>query len=30
MFKASVTSSDYSLENIEADAKNFGTDLQSL
>jgi len=30
MFKASVTSSSYTLENIEADAKNFGTDLQSL
>lgn len=30
MFKASVTSSSYSLTDIETDAKNFGTDLQSL
>ena len=30
MFKASVTSSDYTLANIETDAKTFGTDLQSL
>ena len=30
MFKASVTSSDYALANIETDAKTFGTDLQSL
>ena len=30
MFKASITSSNYTLENIEADAKSFGTDLQSL
>ena len=30
MFKASYTSSSYSLANIEADAKTFGTDLQSL
>jgi hypothetical protein len=29
MFKASVTSSDYTLTNIESDAKSFGTDLQS-
>ena len=29
MFKASVTSSDYSLTNIESDAKTFGTDLQT-
>lgn len=30
MFNASITSSDYTLENIEADVKSFGTDLQSL
>lgn len=30
MFKASITSSSYTLENIEADAKTFGTDLQAL
>lgn len=30
MFKASVTSSSYTLADIETDAKNFGTDLQSL
>ncbi len=30
MFKSSVTSSDYTLANIESDAKTFGTDLQSL
>ena len=30
MFKASITSSDYTLTNIESDAKTFGTDLQSL
>ena len=30
MFKASVTSSSYTLANIETDAKTFGTDLQSL
>ena len=29
MFKASITSSSYKLANIEADAKTFGTDLQS-
>ena len=29
MFKASVTSSSYTLTNIETDAKTFGTDLQS-
>lgn len=30
MFKASITSSDYSLSGIETDAKTFGTDLQAL
>ena len=30
MFKASITSTSYTLTNIEADAKTFGTDLQSL
>jgi hypothetical protein len=30
MFKASITSSDYSLTNIETDATSFGTDLQAL
>ena len=30
MFKASVTKSDYTLTNIETDAKTFGTDLQAL
>ena len=30
MFKASVTSSSYTLADIETDAKNFGTDLQAL
>ena len=30
MFKSSITSSNYTLENIEADAKSFGTDLQAL
>lgn len=30
LFKASYTSSSYTLANIETDAKNFGTDLQSL
>ena len=30
MFKSSVTSSSYSLDNIESDAKNFGTDVQEL
>ena len=29
MFKASITSSNYTLANIETDAKTFGTDLQS-
>ena len=29
MFKASITSSDYKLTDIETDAKTFGTDLQS-
>jgi len=29
MFKASITSSSYTLTNIESDAKSFGTDLQS-
>ncbi len=29
MFKASYTSSDYTLTNIDTDAKNFGTDLQA-
>ena len=30
MFKASMTSSSYTLTSIEADAKTFGTDLQAL
>ena len=30
MFKASITSVSYTLSDIEADAKNFGTDLQAL
>ena len=30
MFKASITSTSYTLTNIETDAKTFGTDLQSL
>ena len=30
MFRASITSSSYTLANIESDAKTFGTDLQSL
>ena len=30
MFKASITSTSYTLTNIEADAKTFGTDLQSV
>ena len=30
MFKASMTSSSYTLTSIEADAKSFGTDLQAL
>ena len=30
MFKASITSTSYTLTNIEADAKSFGTDLQSV
>ena len=30
MFKASYTSSSYTLTNIETDAKTFGTDLQAL
>ncbi len=30
MFKASITSSSYSLSDIEIDAKIFGTDLQSV
>ena len=30
MFNASITSSSYTLENIGADVKSFGTDLQSL
>ena len=30
MFKASITSSSYSLSDIETDAKMFGTDLQSI
>lgn len=30
MFKASITSNSYTLTNIEADAKTFGTDLQSV
>jgi hypothetical protein len=29
MFKASVTSSYYTLSEIETDAKSFGTDLQA-
>ena len=29
MFKASVTSSDYTLTNIETDANSFGTDVQA-
>jgi hypothetical protein len=29
MFKASVTSTSYSLTDIEKDAKAFGTDLQA-
>ena len=30
MFKASITSTSYTLTNIETDAKTFGTDLQSM
>ena len=30
MFKASYTSSSYTLSGIEADAKNFGTDVQDM
>ena len=30
MFKASITSTSYTLTNIETDAKTFGTDLQSV
>jgi hypothetical protein len=29
MFKASITSSSYTLTDIEKDAKTFGTDLQA-